>query len=431
MTARRKRTTRQVLSDDAKKARMQQWAARVNLPKKDVDELITKYGPYAYELMRKAMVEPMNIKPVVKGTFRSSSGCIKYLLENDVNAAQIAKIVKENELKVQSNLANNQIAAVAEPEQPVKTEEEKKVEAQAEADSNRLNDRVDERSTKNDEPTPSQKDENESTVSIPLSVNINNDTLSEYSIKNMPLRPAKNYADLENQAYENFSKSEAKRNDIYLDYKGHPTTGVGHLIFNINDINNPRQMAAWKKRYLDTCDYPGMSKQAQGKLFDQLAAELRRAKAYQQKNGGGLDAALKQTNLGAQKVSGAGWNLTAPYIQKAKLTENGIKKAFGADFKEWYNRTKNKLRGFDNYPLPVQLSAIHTGFCGKINDISSSDLKTLMDEITTARNPARVPQAEGDTINIARRCVGLPPVNSLSNTYVSNTYANVKKRRSR
>ena len=185
-------------------------------------------------------------------------------------------------------------------------------------------------------------------------------------------------------------------------------------------------MDAWKKRYLETCDYPGMSKEAQGKLFDKLATELRRAKAYQRKNGGGLDAALKQTKLGAQKISGAGWNLTAQDIQKAKLTEEGIKKAFGADFKVWYDRTRGKLRGFDNYPLPVQLSAIHTGFCGKINSISSSDLKTLMDQITRARNPARVPQAEGDTINIARHCVGLPPVMSRS-----NTYANVKKRRSR
>ncbi len=508
-----KRTTvAKVLSNDEKIARMEVWATKLGLDKDVVTQMTEKYGPYAYKIMTEAMQAPTDLMKKAGQKPRSSKGTVKYFADAELSTAQLSKIVGENELKVQSKLANYQIASTPNPTPVVQKEQDN-----AKKSAQRLDERVDEQSAtapaeQRSEPTAEQKKQMQSwarqvglsTADMnnlitkygsvaydivhdsmykpsvvmknmdekPLGSSkktiqyfLNNDVpteklvkafgkseeeienartnspqiedniqptaynekstqqsgnLSEYSIKNMSTKPAKNKTDLQNQAYDNFAESEGKRSDIYLDCNGHPTTGVGHLIFNVNDVNNPDQMKKWKERFLSTCDYPNMNKAQQGALFETLASQMRIAMNYKNKHKCDLNQALRQTSLGAKDVKGAGWDLTASYIQKAKLTDSGIRKAFNSDFDYWYKKTKGNLPQFDTYPLPVQLSVLHTAFAGQLAKISSKDCQRdvckLMDKVSKVRNPRYVPAAEGDTTNIARRSVGLPPVPSRSST---------------
>lgn len=506
----RRRVSR-ALSEDAKKAKMEQWAVRVNLPKETAQKLLEKYGPYAYNIMKDAMLEPTSLMRKAGKRITTSKNAIKYFLETDLDTSQLAKIVNENELKVQRNLADYQILTAQATEQPSEQRENiEEIQAQAEAENEHLNNQVNARDAEKVELTDKQKQDMKRWArQIHLSTDSMNKLIAKYgtiaydivhdsmykpsvvmrnmgeralgsskktieyflnndiepekiaqalgksveevkasienkpennqindlqptayaeppaqqdyesdSIENMSTQPAQNARDLQNKAYANFAKSEGKRHDIYLDCLGHPTTGVGHLIFNLNDINNPRKMEKWKTAFLDSCDYPNMNKEQQAALFDNLAAEMKKAKDYQRIHNCSLDTALTKTTLRAANVNGAGWNLTAAWVQKAKLNENGIRKAFNKDFDYWYTQTKAKLPQIDTYPLPVQLSAIHTAFAGKLSSISDADCRRdickLMEKISRIRNPMRVPKAEGDTINVARRSVGLPAVASRS-----------------
>ncbi len=102
----KKRTTRQVLSEDAQKARMEKWAAQVGLPKSTAQTMLDKYGPYAYQMMQDAMAKPMIVKQKTSGNFRSSSGCIKYFVNNTLSEAEIAKVVGTSANSVTKELSN-------------------------------------------------------------------------------------------------------------------------------------------------------------------------------------------------------------------------------------------------------------------------------------------------------------------------------------
>lgn len=503
MPTKRRRTNR-VLSADAQKANMEQWAVRVGLPKEIAQEMLEKYGPYAYKIMKEAMQGPTDLMRKAGQRPKSSKNAIKFFAESEIDTAQLAKVVGENELKVQNKLADYQITTASMPE-PVTTETQTK----AAGEVSHLDARVDEHEAEKVELTEKQKRDmntwarqvglnkadmnkmivkygvtaydivhdamykpsvvmrnmDEKPVSSKKTIQyfLNNDVSTEKVAKalgksvedvessrinapemsdedlqptayieptpptisipsslvgEMSTAPAQNVKDFQTQAYDNFAKSEAKRADIYLDCNGHPTTGVGHIILNLNDIGSPQRMQGWRARFLETCDYPNMTKEEQGKFFDKLSEEMKKAKNYQKVHHCDLNRALQQTSLGAQDVKGAGWDLTAAWVQKAKLPEKSIRKAFNSDFDYWYKQTKNKLPQLDNYPLPMQLSVLHTAFAGKLDSISTAECKRdrckLMEKVSRIRNPQRVPRAEGDTINIARQSIGLQPIASRS-----------------
>jgi len=360
------------------------WAKSIKLnPDKTAAQLVEKYGPFAYNVMEKCMKEPSTVmRNMGEKPLGSSAKTVDYFLKQNIDTAKLSKALKINGSEIMKKIPSAR-----------KANFDARVE-QRKSDNN----------TKQQQTTQNKQSP------------VKGKKVSEFTVT-MSSEPAKNYTDLANQAYKNFSQIEEKRNDIYLDCSGHPTTGVGHLIFNINDINDPNQMKKWKERYLETCNYPNMSKAEQGKVFDNLASELKKAKNYQKAHRCGLNEALAQTTLKAENVKGAGWNLKSPAITKAKLSEKGIQETFNGDFKEWYDRIKKNIPSIDKYPLPVQLSTIHTGFAGQYKALTSSkckNLKGLVEVVSQARNPMKVPVCEGDTINAARKCVNLPTVSSRS-----------------
>lgn len=360
------------------------WAKSIGLnPEDTAARLVKKYGTLAYDVMEKSMHTPSAVmRNMGEKPLGSSEKVVEYFLNQNIDTAKLSKAlnIKESEIK-------------------------KKVPSQKTAN---FDARVEQRASQN---SAKQNTTAQNNTQEPKGRKV-----SEFSVT-MSSSPAKNYTDLANQAYKNFSAIEEKRNDIYLDCFGHPTTGVGHLIFNVNDINDKEQMQKWKERFLATCDYPNMTKKQQEKVFDTLAAQLKKAKQYQKAHGCDLDKALSKTTLGAQKVKGAGWNLTAPAIAKAKLTEKGVQNTFNCDFKEWYDKVKKAVPNIDRYPLPVQLSTIHTAFAGQYKVLTSpkcKSLKGLVEVVSKARNPLNVPVCEGDTVNAARKCVNLPTLSSRS-----------------
>ena len=360
------------------------WAKSIKLnPDKTAAQLVEKYGPFAYNVMEKCMKEPSTVmRNMGEKSLGSSEKVVDYFLKQNIDTAKLSKALNTKESEIKKKLPS----------------------ARKDNFDARVEQRKSDNNTKQQQTTQNKQSP------------VKGKKVSEFTVT-MSSEPAKNYTDLANQAYKNFSQIEEKHNDIYLDCFGHPTTGVGHLIFNINDVNNPEQMKKWKDRFLETCNYPNMSKAEQGKVFDNLANELKKAKKYQKLHKCDLDKALAQTTLKAENIKGAGWNLKSPAISKAKLTEKGVQETFNCDFKEWYDRVKKAVPNIDGHPLPVQLSTIHTAFAGQYKVLTSRKCKTLrglVEVVSQARNPMKVPACEGDTINAARKCVNLPTVSSRS-----------------
>ena len=140
----RRSTVKKELSEDAKKAKMEQWAVRLGLPKNTAQKMLDKYGPYAYQMMEKAIVEPMNIKPIVNGKFRSSAGCVRYFVNNTLSDEQISKITGTSVSEI----------AVNRPDQTASASTSSPAEEQADEAAARMDMRIDASKTDANTPTP-------------------------------------------------------------------------------------------------------------------------------------------------------------------------------------------------------------------------------------------------------------------------------------
>lgn len=95
--ASKRQYTRKALSDDQKQARMEVWAAKLGLSKEIVTNLKNNFGPYAYEIMQKAMTHPTELLQQAGLSHKSSKETIKYLSENKLDYKTIAKITNTPE----------------------------------------------------------------------------------------------------------------------------------------------------------------------------------------------------------------------------------------------------------------------------------------------------------------------------------------------
>ena len=103
-------TTRKTLSDDAKNARMEAWAAKLGLSKTQLKEFQYKYGPYAYTIMQKAMTHPTDLMKAIGEGYKNSKAAILHFVDKDISSDKIAKVVGERSaLKVDNAIAKAKI----------------------------------------------------------------------------------------------------------------------------------------------------------------------------------------------------------------------------------------------------------------------------------------------------------------------------------
>ena len=177
------------------------------------------------------------------------------------------------------------------------------------------------------------------------------------------------------EGYKEFTAIESAKPQIYLDYKGNPTIGVGHLIFPLDLLKNEsnpksdeakrkkQSLAEYKQKFIELPLYKGdklLNNNEKGKLFDLLVTELRKAANSR----GDLSSGLRTTGLIVQKEKGAGYKICVPSISSINMKENGIYETFKKDFIKAYNQTVNAI-GQDNFnkcSTLLKLAAIHYTF---------------------------------------------------------------------
>lgn len=201
--------------------------------------------------------------------------------------------------------------------------------------------------------------------------------------------PPENFGELCDKAYDDFIDGEGKRNKIYLDYVGHPTIGVGHLIFNKNDLNNPKRMNAWKRSFISL------------PLVDKNGKALTTAQKAQQFNT--LENGVRNGRLITRSIPGGGREVIDPNM--GRLSEQGIKQVFIKDFKYHYDNTKKTVPEIDQMPLSIQLSTIHACFAkGNVKWLADTDVNdpaSIMKKVTLVRDKSGTSAGERDTIKAA------------------------------
>lgn len=133
---------KQHLTDDQKFSRMENWLLRIGYSKDTAKALTEKYGMYAYDLMKKAMMQPYTMKLKDGKPIGKTSTTIDYLLNNEVSAEVVAQNVGIAVEKVKAEIAEFRRAndiptklpvpekAVQEAEIKLKKVEEKAIEPQ-------------------------------------------------------------------------------------------------------------------------------------------------------------------------------------------------------------------------------------------------------------------------------------------------------------
>lgn len=213
-------------------------------------------------------------------------------------------------------------------------------------------------------------------------------------------KPAKDFEEFLDLAYEYFSKSEGVVAEPYLDYKGHPTVGIGHLIIHKADVNDRAVVRENRKKYqeLDFVDATGkpLTKEQKGAEYDKIVAARR-------------NGTIKTKKKGSALV------IISPKL--SKLSEKGCKEAFRKDLKYWYDYIIRQSYDFHKYPLSVQLSLVHAGFNGRANILKSkmagksknnvvSVAKACLATMEGGKNPANKAMIDGakegvDSLDIA------------------------------
>ena len=215
--------------------------------------------------------------------------------------------------------------------------------------------------------------------------------------------PAKDYTTLQDAAYQDFSQngSEGKTHRIYLDSKGNPTVGVGHLIMPKKGLNNKKTEETYRQKYLKL------------DLRDSKGNPLSNEEKISQFNS--ILAAMKNKNF---KTSGGCPNyINSPAV--GKLSEAGVKQSFCSDYDYWYSRVKNKFPDLDNYPLSLQLSLTHCGFAGALNKVKNKgEMVDIAKQVAKVRSGKHCSYKETQMAQAAvRQCQylansGLNPLNS-------------------
>lgn len=361
------------LSDDAKIARVETWALKLGLDPKDTSAALTeKYGPYAYNIMEAAMMKPAVTVKNAGGQARSSKEAAQYFIKNRVSAEDMAKAFGTDAQTIEAEIAAYREANPKAEE----TSEQKEMRERQEQFNSHFNDEM------------NRAGNTQEKAVDPTKADISQMTLDDYAKYCRPEdKPAANYDELVDKAYEDFGKGEGVIPCLYLDAKGYPTMGNGHLVLHPDVLDDPKRLAAYRDMYVNT---PLIG--AGGKP---LNAEQKRVQFSQ------IERAMRNNSF---KTSGGCPNKVL-IPMTGKLNEAGIKHIFKQDFKYAYNTTKKVVPNLDKMPLPVQLAALHTTFAfGNANRLKKVDVNSpaaVMERVDELRNRKGTSIGELNTIKYA------------------------------
>lgn len=94
-----RRTVSRELSDAAKIAKMEAF-----IGKEVTAKLVETYGPYAYDIYRKALSGPAYLMPYTDGQYRASKATISYLAENELTTEQLGRIIQKPVQEIEESL---------------------------------------------------------------------------------------------------------------------------------------------------------------------------------------------------------------------------------------------------------------------------------------------------------------------------------------
>lgn len=430
---------RRELSDEAKLARLRQWEKQYKLNSEDINKLIEKFGPYAYDVVRYARAEPANVAKRINQPFRNSNKTIHYFAETEINTATLAKAINKKEMQVEAGLAQYNIDA----KQTLENAEIRSVQMTADKQQRKFEEKVDEHTSQESQQrtaTPPQAtaeiEEPEDAIDFgdePQSVDemTLDDYLKYYKPEDKPLTGKA----LEEAAFKDFGKGEGVSNRVYVEKQnyGHPTMGNGCLIIHRDLCKEPPSPAAIKKhgtvkgwktifRNQNLTDANGNPLTAAQK--DKIFEDLR--------------TAVRNGTLRTQNINGYNVVVSPASAANIRMPQAEIRKTFNTRFAANLKKVQEALGNgdakkgaeiFNKYPKNLQLSLVHTYYAGKPGlrvteaikqgRIDPQDPQTVVDELKRIRSSksegnknamnraseaeARTRRAANDTIQDAQR----------------------------
>lgn len=317
------------------KREMRAWCNQPNVklpPDATITGLVEKYGSLAYDVMKRAMMEPSKVmRDIGQKPLGSSKETIQYFLDHadEITPEQLAKI-------------SGKSAKEARQAQPSGREQE-------------MNERVDKRKNEKQE---KQKETKESSEQPGIGSHTSD------------------YKKFRKWCYGKMAVGEGRYKCVTLCDAGHPTTGVGTLICRKEPIKrewkiykdkhpnatfrefansvavsckDPKKVksgsvAAWRLEWIRTGGDPA--------IFDNCVV-------------GVASGALVPGGKDVEKIPGAGWKVKASANSKyGTISDATMEKLFNKRFDECYNQAKSKIKNFDAQTDFARVSAVHAIYMG-------------------------------------------------------------------
>lgn len=393
----KKRTVRE-LSDDAKIAQVQKLIVEQEnaTNRNNLETLINKYGPYAYDIVKMAQSEEaeISLKRINITDKKTPEEVIAHFAQNDVSSADLATLLKKREMEIDAGIAQYKISAAQNVPAPIdlSTQQQKLEERVAEKTEDReptghvvdVQHREGETVNQTSEPvaaneaatTPTpqpeaKKEDTPSTEQIVEMAKLPPMTLDDYVKYYKPEDKPLTENELREVAYKDFANGEGRSQKIYVEQpnKGNPTIGTGNLIFpeqlldpNVKNKEKYGSLPAYKERFQQMKLYKSvggknvpLTAQEKGKIFDDLVT------------------ATKNKTLRTKSVNGVNVIVSPASAANVVMNEAEMKSQFNKDFNAQLDKlykgigNGNKEKGkeiYSKYPKDLQLSLLHTYYAG-------------------------------------------------------------------
>lgn len=120
MTTPKRRQIKTDLSNEAKVAALKSMITNPNnrLQKDNLNKLLDLYGPYAYDIVQKAMARPADLMQDAGQGFMTTRQAINYFANNEISAETIAKIAKKDPQTVEEAIGAYKMSVQANEDEP-------------------------------------------------------------------------------------------------------------------------------------------------------------------------------------------------------------------------------------------------------------------------------------------------------------------------
>jgi len=388
------RTVRE-LTDDAKIAQVQKLIVEQEdaTNRNNLETLISKYGPYAYDIIKVAQSEDaeISLKHINITDKKTPEEIIAHFAQNDISSADLATLLKKREMEIDSGIANYKIATMQDVAPAVDlSEQQQKLEQRVDdreptghvidvqkREGETINQPTEPVATAEEAaPTPTpqaeeKKEDTPSTEQIVEMAQLPQMTLDDYVKYYKPEDKPLTEKELQEVAYKDFAKGEGRSQRIYVEQpnKGNPTIGTGNLIFpeqlldpNVKNKEKYGSLPAYKERFQQMKLYKNvggkevpLTAQEKGKIFDDLVT------------------AAKNNTLKTKNINDCYVIVSPASAAKVIMREADMKTQFNKDFNAQMEKMYkgigkgNKEKGkeiFSKYPKDLQLSLMHAYYAG-------------------------------------------------------------------